>query len=146
MLSYVFPSHFHHADVLQVLMNLLGKLGSNYPNETPLVLSVFTFLGKYKPLYEEFPEIMNELATICKQFAESGTPKQAKGAIRCIYVNMPDLHDSLFPHILDLVKMNLTPESEHYRTAIVALGHIAYNVPDKCKVQIKNIVSRKVSL
>lgn len=87
---------------------------------------------------------MNELAPICRQFAETGTPKQAKGAIRCIYVNMPDLHDTLFPFILETIKQNLNSESQHYRTAIVSLGHIAFNVPDKCKVQIKNIVSRKV--
>lgn len=39
----------------------------------------------------------------------------------------------------------MEPTSEHYRTAIVALGHIAYNLPDKNPLQIKNIVSRKVS-
>lgn len=142
MLSYVFPSHFHHADVIPQLMQLLRI---DDESVAPLVLSVFTFLGKYKSLYEEFPELMNELAPICKQFAETGTPKQAKGAIRCIYVNMPELHDNLFPFILEAIKNNLTPDSPHYRTAIVSLGHIAFNVPDKCKVQIKNIVSRKVS-
>ena len=87
---------------------------------------------------------MNSLAPICRNFAETGTPKQAKGAIRCIYVNMPELHDALFPAILETAKSHLCPESPHYRTAIVTLGHIAFNVPEKCKVQIKNIVSRKV--
>lgn len=93
---------------------------------------------------EQFPSIMNSLAPICRNFAETGTPKQAKGAIRCIYVNMPELHDALFPAILETAKSHLCPESPHYRTAIVTLGHIAFNVPEKCKVQIKNIVSRKV--
>lgn len=87
---------------------------------------------------------MEVLAPICKRMAETGTPKQAKGAIRCIFVNMPDLHDTLFPQILEAAKTNLTPDSHCYRTAIVTLGHIAYNVPEKCKVQIKNIISRKV--
>lgn len=88
---------------------------------------------------------MDQLAPICKEFAETGTPKQAKGAIRCIYVNLPDLHSTLFPSILETIKENLCPESPYYRTAIVTLGHIAYNVPELCKVQIKNIVSRKVN-
>lgn len=88
---------------------------------------------------------MESLAPICKDLAQTGTPKQAKGAIHCIYKNMPALHDSLFPSILETVKNNLTPESIHYRTAIVTLGHIAFNVPETYKVQIKNIVSRKVS-
>lgn len=97
-------------------------------------------------LDEQFPEIMDQLAPICKELAETGTPKQAKGAIRCIYVNLPDLHSTLFPSILETIKENLCPESPYYRTAIVTLGHIAYNVPELCKVQIKNIVSRKVRI
>ncbi|XP_019881586.2 sister chromatid cohesion protein PDS5 homolog B isoform X1 [Aethina tumida] len=141
MLSVVFPCHFIYQDVLEQLMTLLSL-----EDETvaPMVLAVFTFLGKYKCLYEAFPEIMDSLAPICKEFSQTGTPKQAKGAIHCIYKNMPDLHDSLFPSILEAVKNNLCPESPHYRTAIVTLGHIAFNVPEKYKVQIKNIVSRKI--
>lgn len=47
MLSCVFPSHFHHTDVLEHLLQLL-----NLEDESvaPLVLSVFAFLGKYKCL------------------------------------------------------------------------------------------------
>ncbi|KAK9873896.1 hypothetical protein WA026_002248 [Henosepilachna vigintioctopunctata] len=141
MLSVVFPSHFHQPDVLEHLMDLL-KIDDEFV--APLVLSVFTFLGKYKCLYDSFPQIMDQLAPVCKDFAISGTPKQAKGAIHCIYKNMPSLHDTLFPGILESIKNNLTPESPHYRTAIVTLGHIAFNVPERYKVQIKNIVSRKI--
>jgi len=47
MLSVVFPSHFHHSDILEDLMDLLRL---DDVNVAPLVLSVFTFLGKYKCL------------------------------------------------------------------------------------------------
>lgn len=47
MLSVVFPTHFQYPDVLEQLMELL-KLEDE--NIAPLVLSVFTFLGKYKCL------------------------------------------------------------------------------------------------
>jgi hypothetical protein len=47
-------------------------------------------------------------------------------------------------NLFQRIKENLNPTSEHFRTAIVALGHIAYNLPDKYPVHIKNIVSRKV--
>lgn len=87
---------------------------------------------------------MNSLAPICKDLACSGTPKQAKGAVHCIHKNMPPLHDDIFAQILESVKENLVPESPNYRTAIVTLGHIAFTFPDKYKVPIKNIVSRKV--
>ncbi|CAH0549988.1 unnamed protein product [Brassicogethes aeneus] len=141
MLSVVFPSHFIYTDVLEQLVEFLSFEDENV---APLVLSVFTFVGKYKCLYEQFPELMESLAPVCKEFAQTGTPKQAKGAIHCIFKNMPELHDTIFPSILENVKNNLCPESPHYRTAIVTLGHIAYNVPEKYKVQIKNIVSRKI--
>ncbi|XP_064211687.1 sister chromatid cohesion protein PDS5 homolog B isoform X2 [Tribolium castaneum] len=159
MLSVVFPCHFQYADVLEQLMELL-KLEDE--NVAPLVLSVFTFLGKYRCLCEfffyfrglvfiylfipdeQFPDLMDALAPICKNLAQTGTPKQAKGAIHCIYKNMPALHEHLFPDILNSVKENLGPTSPHYRTAIVTLGHIAFNVPERYKVQIKNIVSRKI--
>ncbi|KAJ8934137.1 hypothetical protein NQ314_013596 [Rhamnusium bicolor] len=124
MLSVVFPSHFHYADVLEQLMGLLRLEDENV---APL-----------------FPDLMDSLAPICKELAQSGTPKQAKGAIHCIFKNMPELHETLFPSILESVKNSLTPESPHYRTAIVTLGHIAFNVPERYKVQIKNIVSRKI--
>jgi hypothetical protein len=47
MLSFVFPCHFLHEDVLRHLASFL-----NMEDETvaPLVLSVLTFLGKYKPI------------------------------------------------------------------------------------------------
>lgn len=47
MLSFVFPCHFLHEDVLRHLTSFLSM-----DDETvaPLVLSVFTFLGKYKPI------------------------------------------------------------------------------------------------
>nr|CAI5853212.1 unnamed protein product [Callosobruchus analis] len=141
MLSVVFAPHFQHDDVLERLMDLL-KLDDE--SVAPFVLTVFTFVGKYRCLSEKFPELMDQLAPICVEFAQTGTPKQAKSAIHCIYKNMPTMHDQLFPAILETVKNNLTPESPHYRTAIVTLGHIAFNVSEKYKVQIKNIVSRKI--
>ncbi|KAJ8965318.1 hypothetical protein NQ317_012847 [Molorchus minor] len=96
MLSVVFPSHFHYADVLEQLMGLLRLEDENI---APLVLSVFTFLGKYRSLYEQFPDLMDTLAPICKELAQTGTREQAKGAIHCIYKNMPDLHETLFPEV-----------------------------------------------
>lgn len=47
--------------------------------------------------------------------------------------------------LLQKVKENLNPASSNYRTAIVALGHIAYNLPERYPIHIKNLVSRKVS-
>ncbi|KAA0194755.1 hypothetical protein HAZT_HAZT008101, partial [Hyalella azteca] len=38
----------------------------------------------------------------------------------------------------------MTLESPHFRTCVVALGHIVFNIPDKFLVHVKNIVSRKI--
>lgn len=59
---------------------------------------------------------------------------------------MTESQNDLFSEILDVIKNSLTPGHPNYRTAIVSLGHIAYNLPDKFPIIIKNIVSRKVKL
>ncbi|XP_011866595.1 PREDICTED: sister chromatid cohesion protein PDS5 homolog B-B isoform X1 [Vollenhovia emeryi] len=141
MLSFVFGSHFLHNDILLQLVNLLELEDEMV---APLVLSIFTFLGKYKPLSDVAPDIMNLMVPMCKNFSETGTPKQAKQAVRCLFVNMTNIHDTIFPEIIERIKNTLTPTSEYYRTSIVTLGHIAYNLPDKYQVQIKNMVSRKI--
>ena len=46
MLSYVFPSHFLHEDILSHLISFLDL----EDEVAPLVLSVLTFLGKYRPI------------------------------------------------------------------------------------------------
>nr|CAD7430754.1 unnamed protein product [Timema monikensis] len=141
MLSFVFPAHFLHEDVIRHLLCLLDL---DDEIVAPLVLSVLTFLGKYKPIGEVFPRIIQELTPVCKHFAVRGTTKQAKHAIRCLYVNLVDNHATVFAEILENVKENLNPESPYYRTAIVSVGHIAYNLPDKYPVHIKNTISRKI--
>lgn len=47
MLSFVFPAHFLHEDVLQRLTALLEM---DDDNVAPHILSTLTFLGKYRPL------------------------------------------------------------------------------------------------
>ncbi|GBP62684.1 Sister chromatid cohesion protein PDS5 homolog B-B, partial [Eumeta japonica] len=141
MLSFVFPAHFLHEDVLNRLTSLL-----EYDDESvaPYILAALTFLGKYRPLSEACPSLFPRLITLCKAYAEVGTPKQAKNAVRCLFVNVPDRREQIFTEILETLKTTLNPQSEHYRTAIVTLGHIAHNMPDKFPVHIKNIVSRKI--
>lgn len=143
VLSYVFSAHFQHNGILRHLITLLS-FDEEYV--APYILKVFTYLGRFKPLAIENQDVLEELAPICKDFAISGNPKQAKHAIRCMFVNT-DAHDSsmdVFADIVETLKTTLHPEHPNYRTGIVALGHIAYNLPDKFQVQIKNLISRKI--
>ncbi|XP_062565110.1 sister chromatid cohesion protein PDS5 homolog B isoform X2 [Armigeres subalbatus] len=147
VLAYVFSAHFQHEEILR---HMIGLLNFDEEYVAPYVLKAFTYLGRYKPLVESHVEILKELGPICKEFAVAGSPKQAKHAIRCMFVNTQsndpniDLSVDIFPEIVESFKLTLNPENEHYRTAIVSLGHIAYNLPDKFHVQVKNIISRKI--
>ncbi|XP_013182149.1 PREDICTED: sister chromatid cohesion protein PDS5 homolog B [Papilio xuthus] len=141
MLSFVFPAHFLHEDILRRLTSMLEM-----DDETvaPHILAALTFLGKYRPLIEACPSLFPKLIDLCKAYAEVGTPKQAKNAVRCLYVNVPEQRGQIFTEMLETLRGTLSPHSEHYRTAIVTLGHLAHNLPDAFPVHIKNIVSRKI--
>lgn len=51
---------------------------------------------------ELFPDVIRELIPVCKRFATSGTPKQAKQAIRCLYINMTEDSNSVFSEVLEV--------------------------------------------
>lgn len=159
VLIYLFPAHFLHESVLRSMISLLS-FELDYVAAS--VFKALTHLGRFKPLIESHPEVMEDLAPICKEFSTNGTPKQAKHAIRCLFVNsnsptiekdddessngkrVKKLIDGIFQEIVDETNKNLQSNCQHYRTAIVAFGHIAYNLPERFNIPLKNIVSRKI--
>ena len=85
------------------------------------------------------------LERICLQFISLGTSKQAKQAIKCMFMNTTENQDQVFSKVLDEIKEKLNGDKDkHFLTAIVALGHLAYHLPEKFPVQLKNLVSRKI--
>lgn len=158
VLIYLFPAHFINESVLRSLMDLLSI---ELDFVAASVFKALTHLGRFKPLIESHTDVMEDLAPLCKHFATNGTPKQAKHAIRCLFVNSNSALvekeeedsnlkrikrqvDGLFQDIVDETNKNLAASCEHYRTAIVAFGHIAYNMPERFNIPLKNIVSRKI--
>jgi sister-chromatid-cohesion protein PDS5 len=142
VLSFVFPSHFVYRDVIHALLSLMKN-----PRDcvAPLVLSILSFVGKHKPISEQFPQLQEVLANICLQFVKLGTKKQAKQAVKCMFLNTKENQDAVFTTLLDAIKENLNgSKNRMYMTAIVALGHLAFYLPDKFPVQVKNLVSRKI--
>jgi len=88
---------------------------------------------------------MGLLVPHCQNLLVTGTPKQAKEAIRCLFTNMnPSVRVQTFTQIVDALKANLEPGNTSYRTAIVGLGHIALLMPDEFKNEMKGIVSQKL--
>ncbi|CRK92889.1 CLUMA_CG006304, isoform A [Clunio marinus] len=157
-------AHFLHDSVLRPMMALLS-FELNFVAAS--IFKALTHLGRFKSLIDSHPEVLEDLAPICKHFAFNGTPKQAKHAIRCLFVNsnsnsitnadkdnesveetnrkrIKKQIDHIFQEIVDATNQNLNVSSEHYRTAIVSFGHIAYNLPERFNIPLKNIVSRKI--
>ena len=85
------------------------------------------------------------LERICLQFISLGTSKQAKQAIKCMFMNTTENQDQVFSKVLDEIKEKLNGDKDkHFLTVIVALGHLAFLLPEKFPVQLKNLVSRKI--
>jgi sister chromatid cohesion protein PDS5 len=156
VLIYLFPAHFLNDKILRSMLEMVNIELDFVPTN---IFKAFTHLGRFGPLIESHPDIVELLAPLCKHYATCGTAKQAKHAIRCLFVNtnlpaeksenkVPEnvkkTVDNIFQEILDTTNQNLTPSSEHYRTAIVAFGHIAYNLPERFNITLKNIISRKI--
>lgn len=51
---------------------------------------------------EEFPSLVSQLSPVCQSFAETGTPKMAKQAIRCLHLNLPGNASELMSAILEV--------------------------------------------
>ncbi|KAK2716297.1 sister chromatid cohesion protein PDS5 homolog B-like isoform X2 [Artemia franciscana] len=145
MLSYVYPGHFLHEDIL---LDLVSFLDVEENSIAPNILAVLTFVGKHKSLSSVSPGAVQKLLPLCERFAVTGTTKQAKNAVRCLVANVPqEEHEELFTNILNQLKTNLEdPSSEHYLTGIVSAGHIAQNVSlgKNFQVQMKNLVARQI--
>lgn len=142
VLAFGFPAHFMTEDVLSRLVSILS-LDSQDHSVSAMVLCILTFVGKYRPLEAQFPDIVSQLIPICERLATEGTTKQAKHAMRCLHVNITN-QEQVFSKILESLKDNLVTSSPHCRTSIVTLGHMALLLPDRFTIQIKNIVSRKI--
>eukprot|EP00095_Tigriopus_kingsejongensis_P010616 maker-scaffold795_size96016-snap-gene-0.21 protein:Tk10616 transcript:maker-scaffold795_size96016-snap-gene-0.21-mRNA-1 annotation:"androgen-induced proliferation inhibitor" len=142
------------SECMSTVNQVLKKLGA------PIMTNLY--YGTVKQLLERISSVMvdndaiRELASLVEDALNSGdileefgldssTPKQAKQSIKCLFMNTTTTQDAVFGDILESIKSNLDPEKgEQYRTAIVALGHVAYHLPDKFPIQIKNLVSRKI--
>ncbi len=142
VLSFVFPTHYVSRDIIKSFFTLFS---STKEFVAPLLLNILSFIGKHKPINEKFPDLHEKLKKICLQFIGLGTPKEAKQAIKCLYLNTTENIEEVFSAVLEKIKENLNGEKNKlYLTAIVALGHLAFYLPDKFPAQIKNLVSRKI--
>lgn len=136
---------------------MISLLSYDQDYAAPLILKSLTHLGRYKPLISIDSSIMEELAPVCKDFACEGTPKQAKHAVRCIFINSqaeliggidhvdpPKTVHPIFNEIMDNLRSTLKPNCPRQRTKVVTLGHISFNMPKAFSERIKNMIARRI--
>ena len=90
------------------MKELLILIKADVDNVAAFVLQIFTFIGKNIPsnqsnvhgLHEEFSDILEHLVPICKTFIRTGTSKQAKHAVKCLYINTSSADESIFADVL----------------------------------------------
>ncbi len=105
VLAFVYPAHFLYQDIMKELLLLINE---DVDNVATFVLQIFTFIGKKTPLHEEFSDILESLVPICKSFIRRGTSKQAKHAVKCLYINTSASDESIFADVLEIVTSNLS--------------------------------------
>jgi sister-chromatid-cohesion protein PDS5 len=96
-------------------------------------------------LGEHSEGVMGVLVPQCQNMLVTGSPRQGKQAVRCLHINMNEsARNHIFGQVVEALRANLDRSNSNYRTAIVALGHIAFLMPEEFKNDMKAIVSRKV--
>lgn len=137
-LASVFPGSFQREVILDKLTEFL-QLNNELAAEITLQILVFVVGG----VEEKFPIVTSNLLPLLREFASTGTVKQAKHAIKCIHALVAK-SEEVFGIILENIKIYLTLESPHYRTALVTIGHISFFCPEEFFNQVKSIVSKNV--
>lgn len=144
VLTFVFANHFDDEKVLETLIKLLSN--DNLTSErVSSILQALTYIGKVKPIGLHHGSLMEELVPQCQNMLVTGTPRQGKMAVRCLFVNMKEsARNHTFAQVVEALRANLDPAHTSYCTAIVALGHIAYVLPEEFKYDMKAIISQKI--
>lgn len=88
---------------------------------------------------------MGTLVPQCQTMLVTGGARHGKHAVRCLHINMNEsARNHIFGQVVEALRANLDPDNNNYRTAIIALGHIALLMPEEFKYDMKSIISTKV--
>ncbi|KAI8502919.1 Sister chromatid cohesion protein PDS5 A [Branchiostoma belcheri] len=126
MLSPIYPESFQSQDIFGQLLSYLKK-DNNIVVDT--ALQIFSNTGAV--IEEGFPQIKSALLPVLSVKAKTGTPRQAKHAIRCI--------NTIFPGQL---RKKLSFNSDNFLTALTSIGHLALLAPELFSQQMKNFVAK----
>lgn len=135
-LSFVFTTAFHGEDIYE---KLIAFLRSQDDSVAEITLQILSNIGHN--VEKDHPSVSARLFPLLQNFVENGTVKQAKHAVGCLNT-LASNKEKIFGQILDHLKQHLTLQSQYYRTALVSIGHIAFNCPELFGNHVKNIVSK----
>lgn len=119
MLSNVYQSCFHSEDVYRCLLVFVR---SEDDSISDIALQVFKNVGV--SMEQMFPAIHSILLPILQKMSKSGTPKQAKHALRCIDA-MCKSKDEIFRQLYEHLKQNMKHDSPNFLTSLVGIGHLS---------------------
>lgn len=147
LLACTNSQYFFHLHTLEKLVEIFEVKNEN---ASAAVLKIFFFLGRYNSIPNVVPDFTDTLLSICKKYAKTGTPKQAKHAIRCIYEHFKNDAANIFGKILEKIRNTLTLESENCQTSVATVGYIAFyrieSLRKDIKYILKNIIISKIWL
>lgn len=136
-LSTVFPGSFQQDGIYASLIRFLEL--DNEESAAEITLQVFANIN----ISQAADTILPNLIPLLKKFAQSGTVKQAKQAVRCL-VSLCHYHREAIEETLEVLKQQLNLECPHYRTTLVSIGHIAHSCPEVSGSQMKIIISKNI--
>ncbi|CAH1267920.1 PDS5B [Branchiostoma lanceolatum] len=137
MLSPIYPESFQSQDIFGQLLSYLKKENTIVVDTA---LQIFSNTGAV--IEESFPQIKSALLPVLQAKAKSGTPRQAKHAIRCVNTIFPGVRDSIFNQIFEHLRKKLSFNSTNFLTALTSMGHLSLLAPELFSQQMKNFVAK----
>lgn len=136
LLSHVYQSCFHSEKVFSVLLNFV-KSDDDIVSDTALQILKNVGLN----MEQMFPDIHSTLLPLLQRMAKSGTPKQAKHAIRCIDTLCRN-KDAIFKQLYEHLEKSMDLDAPNFLTSLVGIGHLSLLCPGMFASSTSNIVSK----
>ncbi|XP_055949613.1 sister chromatid cohesion protein PDS5 homolog A-A-like isoform X2 [Argiope bruennichi] len=137
-LANTYPHYFMDEQLFSTLVEFLQ---TNDPITAEVTLETLSHISK--GLENIYPTVYSKMLPILKHFMEFGTHKQAKYAVYALHKMVNDKEKIFWP-IIQTLKNHFSEKSQHFRTALVSVGHIARLCHDMFASEFKQFVARIV--
>ncbi|XP_033631571.1 sister chromatid cohesion protein PDS5 homolog A-B-like [Asterias rubens] len=136
ILSMVFPNAYRSEGCFSQLISML-----KHDDDTVSDVALQIFINTGENLDKEFSNISSCLLPILLSKAKTGTPSQAKHAVRCINAVLNKNKVAVFQQLYDSLHKCLNLDHEHHLTALTAVGELAKLVPEQFCLSMKPMIA-----